>query len=157
TWLGAAGPALICGAVLSKLPQWFGGIVSSARAAVPSKKKPGAVAPDEPGVEPSAAVEEPSPPAPKRQSMSLIDEMLEHNRYSLLLRAQLVGNLSDGQLLQARAALSDGMCLVPDGPVILHPDRGWDESDAELAGGTPLYVSAYYLDRYPVTNAQFHA
>jgi iron(II)-dependent oxidoreductase len=83
---------------------------------------------------------------------SLVEEMLTRGRYALLLRPRLVGNLTREQLTRAREALADSMCLVPAGDVSLSPDSGDADSDVHPT----LRLEAYYLDRYPVTNAQFH-
>lgn len=98
--------------------------------------------------------EEDAPPAPQRTGReieSVVDEMLAQGRYALLLRPQLIGNLSPEQLARTRAALADGMGLVPEGFVTLRPPFADDpESEAPL-----LRLEAYYLDRYPVTNGQY--
>jgi iron(II)-dependent oxidoreductase len=86
---------------------------------------------------------------------SLIDEMLWQSRYALLLRPQIIGNLTSDQLARTRAALSEGMCLVPSGEVVLHPPDEEDSGNRFAIRRTPLHIEAYYLDRYPVTNAQF--
>jgi gamma-glutamyl hercynylcysteine S-oxide synthase len=87
---------------------------------------------------------------------SLIDEMLSQSRYALLLRPQIIGNLTSDELARTGAALSEGMCLVPSGEVALHPLPDDEESGTRNASRrTSLRVEAYYLDRYPVTNAQF--
>ncbi len=88
---------------------------------------------------------------------SLVNEMLSRGRYALLLRPQLIGNLSAEQVVKARTALSEGMCLVPAGGVLVQHTTGVPETDD--AGGRPeiaLWVDGYYLDRYQVTNAQMY-
>ena len=50
--------------------------------------------------------------------------MLLRGRYALLLRHQLIGNLTDEEVERARASLAEGMCLVPGGPVALASSRG---------------------------------
>ncbi|HEV3137790.1 MAG TPA: SUMF1/EgtB/PvdO family nonheme iron enzyme [Pirellulales bacterium] len=87
---------------------------------------------------------------------SLVDEMLWQSRYALLLRPQIIGNLTSDEAARTRAAFSEKMCLVPSGEVALHP-LPEDEDGPTPASNrrTPLHVEAYYLDRYPVTNAQF--
>jgi iron(II)-dependent oxidoreductase len=86
---------------------------------------------------------------------SLVDEMLARRRYALLLRPQLIGNLTDEQLARTREALADGMCLVPAGEVALSSAIEADEDDPQPGRRGPLRVEAYYLDRNPVTNAEF--
>jgi iron(II)-dependent oxidoreductase len=87
---------------------------------------------------------------------SLVDEMLSRGRYALLLRPQLIGNLSPEQLAKARSALSEGMCLVPAGGVILNRTTGVPNRDDASRAELSLWVDAFYLDRYQVTNAQFY-
>jgi gamma-glutamyl hercynylcysteine S-oxide synthase len=87
---------------------------------------------------------------------SLVDEMLWQSRYALLLRPQIIGNLTSDEAARTRTAFSAGMCLVPSGEVALHPLSEDETRPTRTAiRRTPLHVEAYYLDRYPVTNAQF--
>ncbi len=87
---------------------------------------------------------------------SLVDEMLSRGRFALLLRPQLIGNLSPEQLAKARSALSEGMCLVPAGGVIMQRNAGSTSRDDSARADLSLWVDAYYLDRYQVTNAQMY-
>ncbi len=149
---------LACGSVLMRFPEWLGGAISSTCAAAFSKPTPPVHgAPRETNVEDPVddGADWPGELGPVE---SLVDEMLKQSRYALLLRPQLVENLSVDQLIRTRAALSDGMCLVPEGQVVLHRRAGVCDGDGEAAayGSLPVYVSAFYLDRYLVTNAQFH-
>ena len=159
-WMGVlTGPlGFVCGAVLMKFPEWLGGAVTSACAiAFPKNTDSSVVDAAEPNDE--------DPPEKKSawatdpgSIQSLVDEMLEQSRYALLLRPQLVENLTVDQLIRTRAALSEGMCLVPEGQVVLHRGAGICDHDAgpPAAASVPVFVSAYYFDRFPVTNAQFH-
>lgn len=136
--------------VLARLPEWFGGLLGAKRPA------------DEPLEAAIAAVveqEEDAPAAPHRSSreiQSVVDEMLAQGRYALLLRPQLIGNLSSEQLALTRAALADWMGLVPEGCVTLRQNFGEACDGKESTEGPLLRLDAYYLDRYPVTNAQYH-
>lgn len=91
----------------------------------------------------------------------LVEEMLAQGRYALLLRKQVVSNLSDEQFERAREALSESMALVPEGEVALGPidqaleDGKLDNEELALYEGKIVRVSALFLDRYPVTNLQF--
>ncbi len=88
---------------------------------------------------------------------SLVDEMLSRGRYALLLRPQLIGNLTADQLAKSRAALSEGMCLVPAGGVVVQQNTGMPQNTAEPDHPEiSLWVDGYYLDRYQVTNAQMY-
>jgi iron(II)-dependent oxidoreductase len=145
------------GNVLSKLPEWFGGIIGGSGGESRTSKKAAASEPEPQAVKPDAApVEEllAEEPVSAAGLQSVVDEMLAQNRYALLLRPQLVKNLSRDQLSRTRAALSDRMCLVPEGQVVLRRDASV-EWDKENNHGPVLHLEAYYLDRYPVTNAQY--
>ncbi len=145
--------------VLSKLPEWLGGIINSTCGTARVKEQ--AVAPAEQPAAP--AVEQQREPVATEcpatgEVESVVDEMLSQGRYTLLLRPQLIKNLTQKQLSRSRTALSEGMCLVPEGQVAIRhnwaPAEG--ETEATPMQGPSLRVEAYYLDRYPVTNAQFH-
>ncbi|HUY35529.1 MAG TPA: formylglycine-generating enzyme family protein [Pirellulales bacterium] len=82
---------------------------------------------------------------------SLVDGMLTQDRYALLLRRQLVSNLTHEQFQAAREALEQGMSLVPEGNVTL----GTCDEDDETGGDVVWHVSGLFLDRYPVTNRQY--
>jgi iron(II)-dependent oxidoreductase len=166
TWTcAAAAPvAIVYGAAWRKVPQWVAGLLCSSCAAAFIRRKdpaPPMEPTDEPPAEPSperdelAAVEQ---FATGSDARSLVDEMLSHSRYALLLRPQLIGNLTADQLARARTALSEGMCLVPAGEVIVRHGSGLLEGEDDAAGRQeiPLRVDGYYLDRYQVTNAQFY-
>jgi iron(II)-dependent oxidoreductase len=85
---------------------------------------------------------------------SLVEGMLARDRYSLLLRRQLVSNLSPDQFQRAREALENHMALVPSGEVTLGPSAADDSADGESADDVRR-VEAMFLDRYPVTNRQY--
>jgi iron(II)-dependent oxidoreductase len=146
---------LACGSAFMKFPEWLGGAISSTcAAAFPKPIMP--LSGERTATITRDPVDQDIDWSPELGPVeSLVDEMLKQNRYALLLRPQLVENLSVDQLMRTRAALADGMCLVPEGQVVLH--RGLEVCDGEAAYGTlSVHVSAFYLDRYPVTNAQFH-
>jgi iron(II)-dependent oxidoreductase len=93
---------------------------------------------------------------------ALVDQMLALGRYSLLLRPQLAVNLVDEQYRAAVGALETEMALVPDGDVVLgqiddalEDGRLEDEEVAE-ARARVVQVEHFFLDRYPVTNNEFH-
>lgn len=86
---------------------------------------------------------------------SLVDGMLRQDRYALLLRRQVVGNLSLDQFAQARETLEDRMALVPEGQVTLaRPDS--ERIDDRDTAEEQRFVQPLFLDRYPVTNARYH-
>jgi iron(II)-dependent oxidoreductase len=94
-----------------------------------------------------------------RALQTLVDEMLAQARYALLLRPQLIANLSVEQFARTRAALSEGMCVVPEGDVVLRlaPAALPQGPSADEAPCLPVRVESYYLDRFPVTNGEFQA
>jgi iron(II)-dependent oxidoreductase len=91
---------------------------------------------------------------------SLVEQMFSDGRYSLLLRPQIVGDLTKTQLQHAHEMLADEMALVPTGEVGLElPDFGdfpGSESNEEVHQAV-VRVDSLYMDRYPVTNEQFQA
>lgn len=91
------------------------------------------------------------------QPDQLAKRMLQQGRYALLLRPQVAANLDEEQLDEARQQLDEAMGLVPDGDVLLQSwrDRGQGD-DRRSQTGRLVHVEAIYLDRYPVTNAQYY-
>lgn len=92
----------------------------------------------------------------------LVEEMLLTGRYALLLRPETAGQLTREQHQAAVQALDDHMVLTPAGPVLLgsaaeretlghDAAAGLVESGAEGVG----MVATCYLDRCPITNAQY--
>lgn len=168
-WMRAvAGPmGRAYGSVLVRFPQWLGGaICSTCSAAVSKSYRSKTALANSPQTDLADTVDSadtlPDFVPPLRHNtgtaQSLVDEMLAQSRYALLLRPQLIGNLSVEQLARTRAALSDGMCLVPEGDVTLRHGGENCVAEGEPSDHTavPLHVEAYYLDRYPVTNSQYH-
>ena len=105
----------------------------------------------------------PAPPRAERRAKSdindttdLVSEMLAQNRYALLLRAQVAENLLPEQLDRAQAALDDAMSLVPHGEVLMLPSDEDEVYDEQSSEGELILVEPLFLDRYPVTNKQFH-
>lgn len=106
---------------------------------------------------------------------SLARQLLDQGRFALILRPQVAGTLSRGVFDAAFAQWERTMALVPDGEVSLsRVPTEWEESDgmadATSVKATPetlddeptvreqiVRVRRYFLDRYPVTNAQYAA
>ena len=89
-------------------------------------------------------------------SEDLIGQMLAQGRFALLLRPQIVGNLTERQVQEALEELDKFMALTPEGSVIIHTWRASSELDGDAESDEHLVkVEAFYLDRYPVTNAEF--
>ena len=91
---------------------------------------------------------------------SVVSAMLAQERYALLVRPQLVGNLSETELEQARESLLRHMAIVPTGKVTLGEFD--EELLAQFADDDPanhqavVPVEGFFLDRYPITNGQYH-
>lgn len=109
-----------------------------------------------------------SPPCPREEtpartsastgedSESLVEKMLSQGRYSLLLRKQLVGNLSTDLREKAREALETHMALVPSGVVSIKKPSSTEEAEGKQnSSSNQVPVNALFLDRYPVTNQQY--
>jgi formylglycine-generating enzyme required for sulfatase activity len=92
---------------------------------------------------PAAAARKPIDP---NDMYALVEQMLAQDRYALLLRPQIAGNLSQAQFGLALKVLGEGMALVPDGDVEL------EEGDSSRL----ITVQRFFLDRYPVTNRQYY-
>jgi gamma-glutamyl hercynylcysteine S-oxide synthase len=93
---------------------------------------------------------------------SLVSQMVAQNRYALLLRPQIIGNLNKSQRQDAQQRMLEMSSLVPGGEVVLGPiddilDEGRLEDHEILARWAKVIeVEPYFLDRYQVTNHQFH-
>lgn len=150
--------SLLGRSMLAKLPEWFSGMLRSGTPAT---------AVEEPLVKTVAveadAIDEPSEELALDcraggEIESAVDEMLSHHRYALLLRPQLAKSLTVPQLARTRTALAEGMCLVPEGQVVLKRSivtTTNHEADTSTPDGPSFHVEAFYLDRYPVTNGQY--
>lgn len=103
-------------------------------------------------------VEAPRPDAPE-ETGDLIEQMLWQQRYALLLRPQIVANLTPEQVQRALAELDEHMALVPDGDVVLKASRYDIEQEEEDPAAIErlIRVEPLFLDRYPVTNRQYKA
>ncbi|HTM56503.1 MAG TPA: SUMF1/EgtB/PvdO family nonheme iron enzyme [Pirellulales bacterium] len=105
--------------------------------------------------EPETAEDDPSAESTAEPVQSFLDEMLSQSRYAILLRPQLVENLTPEQLERTRTAFTDAMCLVPEGDVLIRPERPFTAEAEGLHAGKTLHLAPYFLDRFPVTNAQY--
>lgn len=94
-------------------------------------------------------------------SESLVDQMLRQGRYALLLRPEIVPNLSPVELRKAREALATNMAVVPEGEVVV---GGVAEADAHATAGedvgahsrpVAVRLERYLLDRNCVTNREY--
>jgi gamma-glutamyl hercynylcysteine S-oxide synthase len=94
----------------------------------------------------SAAIPAARKPADPNDIDALVEQMLAQDRFALLLRQQIAGNLSEAQFGHVLKVLGESMALVPDGDVQL------EEGDSSRV----IAVQRFFLDRYPVTNRQYY-
>jgi iron(II)-dependent oxidoreductase len=86
----------------------------------------------------------------------VVEKMLQHGRYAILLRPQVVEDLSEQQRNYAQRQLARGTTPTPAGKVLL--DSWCPEPLVEYLGSQPprwVSVEPFYLDRFAVTNAEF--
>jgi iron(II)-dependent oxidoreductase len=93
---------------------------------------------------------------------ALVEDLLQNERYALLLRAETKQHLTYAQVMRAVRQLDEAMALVPAGRVLLgqlaeqsHSTCGGGDVDPKLAARNMVQVEPAYLDRYCVTNEQF--
>lgn len=144
----------LLGSSLGRFPEW---LTSAMRSVYERAFASHAAATDVPAEEASDSpiVAEAAPSEPRDRSRSLVDNMLYEGRYALLLRPQLIANLSDDQIERAREALADNMCVVPGGEVVVRQVIAEDDADPLADHADVLRVEAYYLDKNPVTNEEY--
>jgi iron(II)-dependent oxidoreductase len=99
-------------------------------------------------------------PADPTDTVELVETMLGDGRCALLMRPQILPNLSNSQRRRAEQALQTDMAHVPGGEVLLGVagadlDQGPDDQDEEPVSGQLVQVDEYFIDRLPVTNRQF--
>jgi len=112
---------------------------------------------------PPTIVAEPQPESPDApaDTRGLVEMMLAQGRHALLLRPEIVPNLSTEQYTRARTALLESMALVPEGELVVgmvgeHGEAPANEPhDVPRCHGTVVRVERFYFDRHPVTNRQF--
>ena len=85
----------------------------------------------------------------------LVRKMVGQGRYALLLRPQIAGRLPHAAVERSLGRLEHQMALVPTGDVRMSSWRGDERRDDSAR--RIVRVDALYLDRHPVTNAQFQA
>lgn len=99
------------------------------------------------GTTPKTDVSRPADP------LELVDVMLQHSRFALLLRPQIISNLSQDQLDKATGLLDEAMALVPEGEVVMPSAQVSPLSNEDAS--EIVFVEGFFLDRFAVTNAQF--
>lgn len=122
-----------------------------------------------PAVEAELAVSQPSgngaprSPGAEPSADDLVTQMLRQRRYALLLRPEIVRNLSPEQREAARDALQKHMSMVPQGEIRVGCQELGDEEklasepDPLDSEGRVVRVEAFLLDRTCVTNREFQA
>jgi len=108
-------------------------------------------------------------PVPRRAAPAaddrggLAEQMIAQGRYTLLLRPQVIKNLSEELELKTWETLRSEMALVPEGEVVIDPAVGFLEDDfedekspSESAPAPHIArVQALFMDRHAVTNRQY--
>lgn len=90
------------------------------------------------------------------ETSQLVLGMLTQGRYTILLRPQIASSLSARHIEIAQSALDEAMSVVPQGPVMMRSRRFDELADDEQHRGQKLvHVDGFFLDRYPVTNAEY--
>lgn len=94
---------------------------------------------------------------------ALVEEMLAMGRYALLLRPEMNRHLDREHIVRAVRHLDEAMALVPAGRVLLGPLAEQSSSSGGAFDANPKTIERYlhrvdalYLDRYPVTNVEYH-
>jgi iron(II)-dependent oxidoreductase len=101
-------------------------------------------------------------PATPGDPAALVETMLAQGRYALLLRPQIAASLGEDQFRRALQDLAEATALVPEGEVLLgqideSPEAGdLDFGETAASQVRAVRVEPLFLDRYPVTNAQFY-
>jgi iron(II)-dependent oxidoreductase len=144
-WMvGAAGAACALCALAIRQPQWQW----------PWPRKAAAVE------APAAPAPRPEPPPRKtsgNREGTLVERMIASGRIALLLRPQIASSLSARDIQAAQAALDEAMAIVPQGPVSVR-SRCYETLESERAPRAErlIQVEGFFLDRFPVTNAEYH-
>lgn len=90
-------------------------------------------------------------PATPKTSEALVNEMIFQGRYAVLLRPELVKNLSERQKSEIERVFQEEMCEVLGGQVMCTPSF----QDNNEAPPMVFEVERFYVDRYAVNNADF--
>ncbi len=85
-----------------------------------------------------------------RSPSALVNEMMLQGRYSVLLRPEVLSNLSQHQADQAAELLTQQMAVIRGGRVSTHPN-----GDDARRTNQVLEVHPFFIDRHTVTNGAF--
>ncbi|QDU93314.1 formylglycine-generating enzyme family protein [Lignipirellula cremea] len=103
---------------------------------------------------PATAKKSPLHAAPVAEDTGdLIEGLLAESRYALLLRPQIVGNLTADQITRGLTLLDEEMAMIAAGDVAVQYWRA--QGQPRDKSGDLAATFGFFLDRYPVTNAQF--
>lgn len=83
-----------------------------------------------------------------------VTQLIAQERYALLARPEIVGNLETSQLREAVGKIHQSMSLVPDGSVHL-AQPAMEDMDVNNIHGQTINVDGVLLDRFAVTNEQY--
>jgi iron(II)-dependent oxidoreductase len=104
----------------------------------------------------------PSRDTSPKSTDGLVDELLANGRYALMLRPETKQHLTQFQVMRAIRQLDESMALVPEGRVLIGQLAEQSSSacgpmdvDPRLTQRNLVKVSAVYLDRFCVTNAEY--
>ena len=103
----------------------------------------------------------PRPAADAQDADSLVEEMLQQGRCTLLLRPQIIKNLALEERRQAWRTLQAEMSIVPVGEVVLGNiddiavDGRLNEADLRSNRLAVIQVDGLFLDRHLVTNREY--
>jgi gamma-glutamyl hercynylcysteine S-oxide synthase len=85
-----------------------------------------------------------------RSPSALVNEMMLQGRYAVLLRPEVLSNLSQDQADRAAELLTQQMAVIRGGRINIHPDN--DESRRNASN---MEVHPFFIDRHAVTNAAY--
>jgi iron(II)-dependent oxidoreductase len=112
--------------------------------------------------EQSGNAEFPARDAAPKSTDGLVDELVANGRYALMLRPETKQHLTQFQVMRAIRQLDEAMALVPEGRVLIGQLAEQSSSacgpmdvDPRLTQRNLVKVSAVYLDRFCVTNAEY--
>lgn len=88
------------------------------------------------------------------QQAQLVQRFLDLGRAAILLRPTIAETIAPEHLAAVRSTLKQDMAWTPEGEVLL-TDWSWEREERRAEPSHLEHVSAFLLDRYPVTNGQF--
>lgn len=136
------------GAIATSINRWLGHEHVPVRAAAPRPADPaGVVNPDD--IDPGDL----NPDAVNPDE--IVDAMLALGRSALLMRPQVAEKLADQHQRAAAQAFEDSMVLIAAGDVAVLGAA--EDGDPDLVTEHLIFVDAFFLGRFAVTNAQFRS